>query len=49
MWGRATGLAVLLPAAFFLARGWLSPRLRARVAAYAGLVVAQVRGRGRLL
>ena len=43
MWGRTTGLAILLPAAFFWARGWLAPGLRKRVGAYAVLVVLQVR------
>ena len=42
MWGRATGLVVLLPAAFFWARRWLSPAMKKRVGVYAALVVLQV-------
>ena len=43
MWGRSTGLAIMLPAAFFWARSWLSPALKKRVGAYSVLVVLQVR------
>ena len=42
MWGRSTGLAVLVPAAFFWARGWLSPSLKKRAGIYSALVVIQV-------
>lgn len=41
MWGRVVGLAVLLPAAGFWARGWLGPALKRRAVLYSGLVVAQ--------
>jgi cytochrome c oxidase assembly protein subunit 15 len=41
MWGRTTGLAVLVPAAFFWARGWLSPALKKRAGIYSALVVLQ--------
>lgn len=41
MWGRVVGLAVLLPAAGFWAKGWLGPALKARAVIYSGLVVAQ--------
>ncbi len=41
MWGRVIGLAVLLPAAGFWARGWLGPALKSRAVLYSGLVVAQ--------
>ena len=42
MWGRTTGLAVLVPAALFWARGWLSPGLKKRAGIYSALVVIQV-------
>ncbi|CAI8016190.1 Cytochrome c oxidase assembly protein COX15 homolog [Geodia barretti] len=41
MWGRATGLAVLVPAAAFWAAGWLTPRLKKRAGPYSVLVVLQ--------
>ena len=41
MWGRLIGLAVLLPAAGFWAKGWLGPAMRRRAVLYSGLVVAQ--------
>ena len=41
MWGRLIGLAILLPAAGFWARGWLGPALKHRVLLYSGLVVTQ--------
>lgn len=41
MWGRLIGLAVLLPAAGFWARGWLDKALKRRAILYSGLVVAQ--------
>lgn len=41
MWGRLIGVAVLLPAAGFWARGWLSKALKRRAVLYSGLVVAQ--------
>ena len=41
MWGRLVGLAVLLPAAGFWAKGWLDKALKRRAVLYSGLVVAQ--------
>ncbi|KAL8568000.1 Cytochrome c oxidase assembly protein cox15 [Nucella lapillus] len=38
MWGRAVGLAFLLPAAYFLRKGWISKALKPRLAIYAGLL-----------
>lgn len=43
MWGRAVGLAYLLPAAYFWHRGCLSPPLKGRVLALCALVCFQVR------
>ena len=42
MWGRLTGLVIMLPAAYFWVRGRLGPALKPRVGVYIGLVVAQV-------
>ena len=42
MWGRATGMVFLLPAAFFWAKGWFSKPLKARVGVYAVLIGFQV-------
>ena len=41
MWGRLTGLVIILPAAYFWLRGRLGPSLKPRVGAYVGLVVLQ--------
>ena len=41
MWGRMIGVAVLVPAAGFWAKGWLGPALKKRAVVYSGLVVAQ--------
>ena len=41
MWGRLTGLVIILPAAYFWFRGRLGPSLKPRVAGYVGLVVVQ--------
>ena len=41
MWGRLTGLVIILPAAYFWFRGRLGPSLKPRVAGYVGLVVLQ--------
>ena len=43
MWGRLTGLVIMLPAVYFWARGRLGPALKPRVGVYIGLVVAQVK------
>lgn len=42
MWGRAVGLAYILPAAYFWRKGWLSRPLQGRVLALCGLVCFQV-------
>ena len=42
MWGRLTGLAIILPAAYFWVRGRLGASLKPRVGVYIGLVVIQV-------
>lgn len=41
MWGRVTGLAIILPAAFFWARGMLGTALKRRAVIYSGVVVLQ--------
>lgn len=41
MWGRMIGLAVILPAVGFWAKGWFGPALKRRSVLYSGLVVAQ--------
>ena len=41
MWGRMIGLAVILPAVGFWAKGWFGPALKRRSVVYSGLVVAQ--------
>ena len=41
MWGRMIGLAIILPAIGFWARGMFGPALKARAGLYIGLVVAQ--------
>ncbi|XP_059176667.1 cytochrome c oxidase assembly protein COX15 homolog isoform X2 [Physella acuta] len=38
MWGRTTGVFFLLPALYFLRKGWISKALKPRLAAYAGLL-----------
>ena len=42
LWGRAVGLAVALPAAFFWSRGWLTPSMKKKVLAFSALVGFQV-------
>lgn len=42
MWGRLTGVAFLVPAAIFYARGWVTPYLRPRLLVQGGLLVFQV-------
>ena len=42
MWGRLTGVAFLVPAAIFFARGWVTPYLRPRLLVQGGLLVFQV-------
>lgn len=42
MWGRATGMVFLLPALYFLRKGWISKSLKPRLAAFAGLLGFQV-------
>ena len=42
MWGRLTGLVIMVPATYFWVRGRLGPALKPRVGVYIGLVVAQV-------
>lgn len=42
MWGRAVGLAYILPAAYFWRKGWLSRPMQGRVLALCGLVCFQV-------
>lgn len=42
-WGRAIGAVFLLPAAYFWARGRLSPQMKPRVLAFGALIAAQVR------
>ncbi|KAL6072197.1 hypothetical protein STEG23_017178 [Scotinomys teguina] len=41
MWGRAVGLAYILPAAYFWRKGWLSRGMKGRVLALCGLVCFQ--------
>uniref|UniRef100_V9KWS5 Cytochrome c oxidase assembly protein COX15-like protein n=1 Tax=Callorhinchus milii TaxID=7868 RepID=V9KWS5_CALMI len=41
MWGRAVGLAYILPAAYFLRRGWLSAGMKLRVAGLCSFVCFQ--------
>ncbi|XP_076460364.1 heme A synthase COX15-like [Babylonia areolata] len=38
MWGRAVGLFFLLPAAYFLRKGWISKAMKPRLAIYASLL-----------
>ncbi|OQV17970.1 Cytochrome c oxidase assembly protein COX15-like protein [Hypsibius exemplaris] len=38
LWGRAVGLAITVPAAFFWAKGWLSPTMKKKVLAFGALV-----------
>ncbi|RUS76320.1 hypothetical protein EGW08_015908 [Elysia chlorotica] len=38
MWGRTTGMVFLLPALYFLRKGWVSKALKPRLAAFAGLL-----------
>ncbi|GAB1302445.1 Cytochrome c oxidase assembly protein COX15 homolog [Apodemus speciosus] len=42
MWGRAVGLAYILPAAYFWRKGWLSRGMKGRVLALCGLVCFQI-------
>lgn len=48
MWGRAVGLAYILPAAYFWRKGWLNRGMKGRVLALCGLVCFQVRFISRL-
>lgn len=41
MWGRAVGLAYILPAAYFWRKGWLNRGMKGRVLALCGLVCFQ--------
>lgn len=43
MWGRMIGVAFLVPAAFFLSKGWVNRSLKFRLAANATLLGFQVR------
>ena len=38
MWGRLTGVVFLLPAAYFLKKGWISKALKPRMVAFAALL-----------
>ncbi|GFR86766.1 cytochrome c oxidase assembly protein COX15-like protein [Elysia marginata] len=38
MWGRTTGMVFLLPAFYFLRKGWVSKALKPRLAIFAGLL-----------
>jgi len=38
MWGRATGMVFILPALFFLKKGWISKALKPRLAIFTGLL-----------
>lgn len=42
LWGRATGMVFLLPAGFFLYKGWISQAMKPRLGIYAALIGAQV-------
>ena len=42
LWGRATGTVFLLPAAFFLYKGWISRAMKPRLAIYTALIGFQV-------
>ena len=42
LWGRATGTVFLLPAAFFLYKGWISRAMKPRLALYTALIGFQV-------
>jgi 2-oxoglutarate dehydrogenase complex dehydrogenase (E1) component-like enzyme len=42
MWGRLTGVVFLLPAAYFLKKGWISKALKPRMVAFAALLGFQV-------
>lgn len=44
MWGRATGLVFLIPAIYFLRKGWISRSMKPRLALFAGLIGLQVCG-----
>ncbi|KAH9520117.1 Cytochrome c oxidase assembly protein cox15 [Bulinus truncatus] len=41
MWGRTTGMVFLLPALYFLRKGWISKALKPRLAIYGGLLAFQ--------
>ncbi|CAG5117401.1 unnamed protein product [Candidula unifasciata] len=41
MWGRATGLVFLIPAVYFLRKGWISQKMKPRLALFAGLLGLQ--------
>lgn len=43
MWGRMIGVAFLVPAAFFLSKGWVNRSLKFRLAGNAALLGFQVR------
>ena len=45
LWGRATGTVFLLPAAFFLYKGWISRAMKPRLAVYTALIGFQVGAR----
>ena len=38
MWGRTTGMVFLLPALYFLKKGWISKALKPRLAVFTGLL-----------
>ncbi|XP_055351774.1 cytochrome c oxidase assembly protein COX15 homolog [Paramacrobiotus metropolitanus] len=38
LWGRAIGVAIAVPAAYFLIRGWLSPAMKKKVLAFTALL-----------
>lgn len=42
LWGRATGTVFLLPAAFFLYKGWITKAMKPRLAIYTALIGFQV-------
>ena len=43
LWGRATGMVFLLPALYFLKKGWISKAMKPRMGIFAGLLAFQVR------
>ena len=42
MWGRMVGMAFLVPAGFFLYKGWISKALKPRLLVFTGLLGFQV-------